>query len=74
MNQSYPFILECGTAATIIRVASEDLLRAYVAVSLWMNSKPESVEGLNYTSIRALPDGKALIDISAEELKKLRRK
>lgn len=31
MNQSYPFILECGTAATIIRVASEDFLRAYVA-------------------------------------------
>lgn len=49
MNQSYAFILECGTAATIIRVASEDLLRAYVAVSIWINSKPESIEGLNYT-------------------------
>lgn len=74
MNHVYTFIFECNTAATIVRVAAEDLLRAYVAVTIWANSKPEGIEEINYTSIRTLPTGKALINISQEELRAIHRK
>lgn len=69
----YTFILENETSATIVRVPAEDLLCAYVAVTVWMNTKPCRIESINYTSIRAVQSGKPLIDIPAEELRKLVR-
>lgn len=66
----YTFILENATSATIVRVPAEDLLRAYLAVTAWINAKPCQIENINYTSMRMVQAGKPLIDISQEELKK----
>lgn len=69
--ETYIFLLQCGNAATMVQVTVSGQLFAYMAVTLWVNSRPGLLEDINYISIERVKTGRALIHIPPEELKEL---
>lgn len=68
----FKFILSCETASTLVSLEACDRFRAYVAITVWMHSKPADLEEIKYNCAQLFTEGRSLIYISpaVEILKK----
>lgn len=59
----FKFILSCSTASTLVSFEACDRFRAYVAITVWMHSKPADLEEIKYASAQLFSKGRSLVHI-----------